>query len=70
MPEVPEESIEEAERDPVARDHDHDGVAADDGSLGAHLAVTHGLAEGEGLSPSTQEGLHDRVHRSSKAADD
>ena len=70
MPEVPEESIEEAETDPARRAHDHDGVAADDGSLAVHLAVTHGLGEAEGVSPATQEGLHDRVHQSAKAADD
>ena len=66
---MPEEAIEEAEHDPGRQAHDHQGVAADDGSLGVHLAVAHGLEPAEGVSPSTQEGLHDRVHGTSGAAD-
>lgn len=70
MDEVPEEEIAEAEDDPVSDAHDHGGVTAEDGTLAAHLASVHGLDVPPAVSPTTAEGLHDRLHDSSKAADD
>lgn len=70
MPEVPDEEIEEAEAAPAATDHRHDGVAADDGTLLDHLEDPHGLDAPPTLSPSTLDGLHDRLHHTEKARDD
>ncbi len=69
MPEVPGEHIEEAESSPTPP-HSHERVNAEDGSLGEHLRQVHGLDPAATLSPTTQQGLHDRLHGSSKAADD
>lgn len=66
--EIPEDEIAEVEHE--AGDHSHEGVAADDGTLSVHLAEVHGLEPAVAVSPATQEGLHDRLHGSSKAADD
>ena len=68
--EVPEESVEAAERDAAVPAHAHQAVSAEDGTLLAHLAEVHGVDVGGHLSPATQEGLHDRVHGSAKASDD
>ena len=68
--EVPEESVEAAERDEAVPVHAHDAVSAGDGTLLEHLAQVHGVDVGRHLSPATLEGLHDRVHGSAKASDD
>ncbi len=70
MPEVPEEEVEEAEAAPAAGDHRHDGVTAEDGTLLDHLEDAHGLDAPATLSPTTQDGLHDRLHQTEKARDD
>lgn len=70
MEEVPEEVIAEAEATPGAGSHGHDGVTAEDGTLAVHLQEDHSLDAGATLSPATQEGLHDRLHGRTKAADD
>lgn len=70
MPDVPEEDIEAAEDRPGTTGHDHVGVTAEDGTLAAHLRAVHGLEIAPSMSPATVEGLHDRLHASSKAADD
>ncbi len=67
--EVPEEAIERAERSPEVSGHAHVAVSSEDGSLLAHLRQVHGLDVAD-VSPATQEGLHDRVHDSTKATDD
>lgn len=69
MDEVPEEEIAQAEHDPASHGHDHQGITAEDGTLAEHLAVVHGLDVPPAVSPATAEGLHDRLHDSSKAAD-
>lgn len=68
MKEVPDEGIEAAVAG--AGDHPHAGVSGEDGSLGNHLREVHGLDPPPTLSPSTQHGLHDRLHGRSKAADE
>jgi hypothetical protein len=69
-PEVPEERIEQAEqRGQVVAGHGHAGVSAQDGTLRRHLQEVHHLEVADHLSPATQEGLHDRVHGSTKASD-
>lgn len=70
MPQIPDEEIEEAEAAPASTEHRHDAVAADDGTLLDHLAENHGLDAPATLSPSTQDGLHDRLHHAEKARDD
>lgn len=70
MQELPEEEIEEAEAAPAAADHGHEAVVAEDGTLLEHLEGTHDLEAPPGLSPSTQDGLHDRLHGTEKARDD
>lgn len=72
MPELPEEEIEaaEARTDAGAGEHDHSRVLAEDGTLAAHLASVHALDVAAGTSPATLEGLHDRLHATTKAADD
>jgi hypothetical protein len=67
--ELPEDEIEQAE-DGAAPGHSHQGVTAEDGTLADHLARVHGLDAPAGVSPATTEGLHDRLHDTSKAADD
>ena len=69
MDDLPEEEIADAESEDRAV-HGHDGVAAEDGTLAAHLVAAHGLEVPPGVSPATAEGLHDRLHATSKAADD
>ncbi len=69
MDEVPEEAIEQAEATSPT-DHDHEGVAGEDGSLLAHLRRAHGLDVPDGTSATTQSGLHDRLHDQRRAADD
>lgn len=70
MPELPEEEVEQAEAATAADDHRHDAVVAEDGTLLEHLEENHGLEAPATLSPSTQDGLHDRLHGSEKARDD
>jgi hypothetical protein len=70
MGELPEEAIEDAAGTPVVESHSHDGVTAEDGTLADHLVRAHQLDMPETLSGATQEGLHDRLHERSKAADD
>ena len=70
MPELPEEKIEQAEAVTAGDEHRHDAVAAEDGTLLDHLEETHGLEAPATLSPSTQDGLHDRLHDTEKARDD
>jgi hypothetical protein len=65
--ELPDEEIQAVEGINVA--HDHDGVSSADGSLVAHLQAVHGLDTDPGLSATTQEGLHDRLHHETDAAD-
>ncbi|MGH9179006.1 MAG: hypothetical protein ACRD0N_10690 [Acidimicrobiales bacterium] len=69
MAELPEEEIEAAEERSAAPAHGHAGVTAEDGTLAEHLRAVHGLDVEAGTSPATLEGLHDRLHDSSKAAD-
>ena len=68
MEELPEETIETAETT-GSRDHVHADLMAEDGSLAEHLRVVHRLDLPPSMSPATQEGLHDRLHRESKASD-
>lgn len=69
MEDLPEEEIEQAESVPVPG-HSHDGLAAEDGTLADHLSAVHGLDPPPEASPATAEGLHDRLHDTSRAADD
>lgn len=69
MEELPEEKIEAAEAATDA-DHGHEVVVSMDGTLRQHLEGVHGLEVPPGLSPTTQDGLHDRLHDSEKASDD
>ena len=64
--ELPEEEIEEAEERPAA--HGHGGLD-DEEALVAHLRQPHGLDAPDDLSRQTLEGLHDRLHHESDAAD-
>ncbi len=41
-----------------------------DDSMIEHLRSVHGLEAEPQLSPSTQEGLHDRLHLQAKASDE
>ncbi len=66
--EVPDEALSEAEL-PAAVDHDHEGVAGDDGTLRAHLEQVHRLQVPDAMSSSTQAGVHDRLHHQRGAAD-
>jgi hypothetical protein len=68
MEELPEETIEDAEE--VNTAHSHEGVSSENDSLLEHLRSRHQLDTEPGLSASTQEGLHDRLHSSTKAIDD
>ena len=67
MDELPEEVIEDAEEANVA--HTHDAVWADDDSLLDHLRSQHQLPADSGLSTSTQQGLHDRLHDETDAVE-
>lgn len=69
MDELTEEEIAQAENDPASHGHEHQGVTAEDGTLAEHLAVAHRLDVPPAVSPTTTEGLHDRLHDTSKAAD-
>jgi hypothetical protein len=64
--ELPEAKIERAEARPA--DHRHDDM--DDDALLAHLRSPHGLDAPDHLSRSTVEGLHDRLHDETDAADE
>ncbi|MFN2505055.1 MAG: hypothetical protein ABR540_12675 [Acidimicrobiales bacterium] len=65
---MPEESIENATG--ATDEHSHEGVTSEDRTLYEHLRQVHDLEAVEGLSAATLEGLHDRLHGTSKAADD
>ena len=65
--ELPDDAIEAAEE--VTDDHSHDGVGEDADSLRTHLRSQHGLDAPDHLSSSTLEGLHDRLHDQTGAAD-
>lgn len=65
--ELPEDEIEAAEARPAA--HHHGGVD-DDEALLAHLQAPHGLDAPDHLSRATLEGLHDRLHAETDAADE
>ena len=65
MEELPEEEIEAAEEeDPV---HEHGPL--DDEQLLEHLRTQHGLDTPDHVSRSTADGLHDRLHDETDAAD-
>ncbi|MDQ1427079.1 MAG: hypothetical protein QOK39_555 [Acidimicrobiaceae bacterium] len=68
MDELPEDAIEVAEE--ATLPHSHDGVSSADGSLVEHLRAEHQLEAEPAMSAGTQEGLHDRLHHDSDAADD
>ncbi|HEY3140295.1 MAG TPA: hypothetical protein VGJ86_04160 [Acidimicrobiales bacterium] len=63
--ELPEEAIEAAEERPAAHDHDR----LDDDRLLDHLRSEHRLDVPDHLSRSTVDGLHDRLHDQTDAAD-
>ena len=67
MTELPEDEIEHAETT-GSIDHVHVGIDDDDALL-THLRMVHQL-DAPDLSGSTLQGLHDRLHRESRAADD
>jgi len=66
--ELPEAEIDRAEGVNVA--HSHDGITAADGTLLDHLVSVHAVPVEPALSHSTQGGIHDRLHRETKAIDD
>jgi hypothetical protein len=66
--ELPEKVIEEAEGANVA--HSHDGVWPEDDSLLEHLQSQHRLPADPGLSASTLQGLHDRLHDETNAVEE
>lgn len=66
--EIPDEKIASAEE--IPSDHDHTGVLAEDGTLISHLRGAHGFDAPARLSPTTLDGLHDRLHHETKATDD
>ncbi|MDP9074277.1 MAG: hypothetical protein M3N98_08910 [Actinomycetota bacterium] len=68
MDEIPQDAIEAVEGANLA--HSHDGVTSMDDSMIEHLRSVHGLEAEPQLSPSTQEGLHDRLHLQAKASDE
>ncbi len=70
MEEVPEEAIQEVEGEPEVTAHDHEGITGEDGTLGRHLQGVHRIDVPARMSPSTQSGLHDRLHDETGAADD
>ena len=69
MEEVPEDHIDEAEREQGDLDHEHQGVSRDDHTLSEHLEEEHHLDAPESLSATTEAGLHDRLHGKSHAED-
>ncbi len=69
MVDLPPDELEQAEAIQPAGDHPHEGITAEDGTLAEHLGAAHALDVEDDLSAATQEGLHDRLHRESKAAD-
>lgn len=64
--ELPEAEIEAAEERPAPHHH---GTMDDEGLL-AHLRSLHGLDTPEHLSRTTLEGIHDRLHDETHAAED
>ena len=70
MVDVPPEEIEQAEGAGGAAGHSHAGVTYEDGSLAEHLGAVHAREVDPGLGAATQEGLHDRLHSVTKAADE
>ena len=64
--ELPEEEIEVAEKGTAQ--HHHDSFDDDD-ALRDHLQLPHGLDAPEHLSRTTLEGLHDRLHDETDAAE-
>lgn len=70
MPELPDDKIEEAAAETAGDDHRHETVVPEDGTLLEHLGETHDLDVPPGVSSSTQDGLHDRLHQTEKARDD
>ena len=68
MKELPEEDVEAAAAS--QSQHQHDGVDADDGTLFEHLRDVHSLEVPTHLSTATQQGLHDRLHDTTSAAED
>jgi len=64
--EVPVEEIEAAEG--ANLDHSHEGISTEDASLIEHLKSQHQFDTEPGLSASTQQGLHDRMHGETDAA--
>lgn len=74
MTEIPEEAIQAAEAELEAErahpGHSHDGVSGEDGTLRTHLVEVHDLDVPGTTSPSTQAGLHDRLHGDTAASDD
>ena len=64
--ELPEEEIEVAE-ERTARHHH--ATFDDDDALRVHLQSPHGLDAPEHLSRTTLEGLHDRLHEETDAAE-
>jgi hypothetical protein len=64
--ELPEDEIEAAE----ARRSSHHHGDFDDEAFLAHLRSPHGLDAPDHLSRAALEGLHDRLHDESDAADD
>jgi hypothetical protein len=65
--ELPDEAIQAAEE--VTADHAHEGLGEDADSLRAHLRSHHDLDAPGHLSGSTLQGLHDRLHDETGAAD-
>lgn len=66
--ELPEERIEVAEA-LGSTGHSHELVSSQDGTLFEHLHRDHALDPPATVSPSTLEGLHDRLHEESHASD-
>jgi hypothetical protein len=64
--ELPDEAIEAAQD--ITANHSHE-VGDDAGSLLAHLRSDHDLDAPAHLSGSTLQGLHDRLHDETGAAD-
>lgn len=64
--ELPDEEIEVAEERPAQHHHD---TFEDDDALRLHLQSPHGLDAPEHLSRATLEGLHDRLHDETDAAE-
>ena len=64
--ELPEEEIEVAEERTVGHHHP---TFNDDDALRVHLQSPHGLDAPEQLSRTTLEGLHDRLHEETDAAE-